>query len=69
MGCVWWASSFSGWILALGACAVERRSDLRKRQANVRVFLFFPKKRNGQETIISSPYLKMNGGFAAMRQQ
>lgn len=37
---MWWASSFSGWILALGACAVERGSDLRRRQANSRIFFF-----------------------------
>lgn len=68
MGCVWRASNFSGWILALGLCASERGTDLRGRQANSGLFLFSHGK--GRVRRIFLPHLlKTNGNFAAMRQR
>lgn len=66
--CVWWASNFSGCILAVGLRASERGSDLRGRQANSRLFLF-SRGRGRVRRVFLSHCLKMNGGFVAMRQQ
>ena len=48
-------------------CVLQRESDLRGRQANSRAFLF--SQGRGKVRRIFFPHcLKMNGGFAAMRQ-
>lgn len=43
--CVWWASNFSGCILALGLRASERGSE--RKASKFEAFSFFPRKRKG----------------------